>query len=510
MPGKTVKRSQKALYNIITKLLYQAAALVSGLITPRLIIANFGSAYNGTVSSIVQFLGLISFLTLGVAGATRVALYKPLANGDTTAVSRVLKATELFMRKVGLALLLYTAVLAVVFPFISDAPVPKFEVSLLVVIVAAGTFSQYFFGQTYTFLLQADQSEYIATAFRTVACVIDVFLVILFVNLDATMIQLRAAIAVVSVLTPILINTYVRRHYQLITKCQPDKTALSQRSYAMFHSVANMIHDNSGIYLLTIFTDALIVSVYTVYYGIIRNIKQLMQNFTTGLEGAFGNMWAKGEKTQFSRNFRLYEFLMFAFSSVIFTALGLLLIPFIRLYMAGVKDVNYVRPAFAILVVLAETVFCIRQPYVTIVQATGRYKETRKGAALEAGINLAVSLVLVNIIGLEGVVVGTLVANTFRTVQYMLYSYKELLQRKAWDFVKLIGWHLVNSAATVGIYFAVAGIIGQGTWLAWIACGFLSVIIAGCVTLLTAAVFYRDLLKMSFGVLKRMLSRKRA
>ncbi len=504
-----IKRSKKALYNIVSHFIYQAVTLVSGIITPRLIISSFGSAYNGTISSITQFLGLISFLTLGVAGATRVALYKHIANDDILGVSRVIKETERYMRKVGISLVIYSAVLAVIFPYILESSIPKIEVTLLVVLLTVGTFSKYFFSQTYCFLLQADQSEYIVTVFRTVAAVVDLLIIVVLINLDTTMIHVRLGVAVVSFLNPILVNAYIKKHYKLVKKCEPDKTALSQRSYAMFHSIANMVHDNTDIFLLTIFTNAKIVSVYAVYYGIVRNIKELARNFTSGLEGAFGSMWAKGEKKQFSRNFKIYEFLMFSFSSVIFTALGVMLLPFIKLYTAGVTDVNYVRGAFAVLVVLAEAVFCIRQPYVTIVQAAGKYKETRNGAAAEAIINLVISLVLVNFIGLEGIVIGTLIANAFRTVQYMLYSYKELLEQKAWSFVKMVLWHCLNSAIAIIIYFLLEGFIGQNTWFTWIASGFISVFIAGAVTLLTAWIFYRGLLMDAFRIFKRMIKRKR-
>ena len=504
-----VKRSKKALYNIVTHFIFQVVSLVSGVVTPRLIISNFGSAYNGTISSITQFLSLAGFLTLGVEGATRFALYKHLANDDILGISRVIKETERYMRKVGMALVIYSAVLAVIFPYISDSSIPKIEVTILVILLTLGTFSGYFFSRTYAFLLRADQSEYIVTVFRTVAAILDLIIIIVLIKLDATMVHVRLGVAVVSFLNPILVNAYTKRHYKLVRKCDPDKTALSQRSYAMFHSIANMVHDNTDIFLLTIFTNAKIVSVYAVYYGIVRNIKELARNFTSGLEGAFGSMWAKGEKKQFSRNFKIYEFLMFSFSSVIFTALGVMLLPFIRLYTAGVTDVNYVRGAFAVLVVLAEAVFCVRQPYVTIVQAAGKYKETRNGAAVEAIINLVISLVLVNLIGLEGIIIGTLIANAFRTVQYMLYSYKELLEQKAWNFLKLVLWHLVNSTIALAAYFAVDGFIGQDTWVTWIVSGFVSVIIAGIVTLITASIFFRPELKGAFVFLKRMFKKKR-
>ncbi len=502
-------RSRKALFNIITKLIYQVAALISGLITPRLIISCFGSSYNGIVSSITQLLGIISFLALGVAGATRVALYTTLASNDTLGTSRILRATEKQMRKVGLVLILYTAFLAVIFPFISNSDIPRYEISILVLIIALGTFSRYFFGQTYFFLLQADQSEYISTIFNTIGCIIDIAIVVVLTRLDSTMIQLKMAVAVVSVISPILIYLYVRKKYKLVKKCEPDTAALSQRKHAMFHSVANIIHDNTPVLMLTLFTNAATISVYTVYCGVTRNIKQLMQNFTTGLEGAFGNMWAKGEKELFYRNFKSYEFITFSFSSIIFTSLGLLLLPFMKIYTSGITDANYILPTFAILLTVTEAIYCVREPYLTIVQATGKYKETRNGAMAEAIINLVVSLVCVNLVGLIGVVIGTLVANLFRTVQYAVFCTKNLLEINLWPFIGRVLWHAFNTGVSIFIFHNISDKLSVTGWAEWILLAIICCLISAAVTMLSALVFYRkDFANTWIFVKRTVLKRK--
>ena len=64
-------RTKKAIYNSISKLLYEVVAAVSGLILPRLILSNFGSDYNGVIASISQFIGYTSLLTAGVGGVTQ-------------------------------------------------------------------------------------------------------------------------------------------------------------------------------------------------------------------------------------------------------------------------------------------------------------------------------------------------------------------------------------------------------------------------------------------------------
>ena len=113
-------RTGKAFLNMTTSLVDQIVTIVCGLIAPRLILMAFGSTYNGVISSATQFLNMINILTLGITAATRVALYKPLANGDTMAVSSIVKATKNYMRKVAVGVIIYAALLCIIYPFVSN------------------------------------------------------------------------------------------------------------------------------------------------------------------------------------------------------------------------------------------------------------------------------------------------------------------------------------------------------------------------------------------------------
>ena len=46
----------RIIKNSSLAIIYELIAVLSGLILPRLIMVNFGSAYNGIISSITQFL----------------------------------------------------------------------------------------------------------------------------------------------------------------------------------------------------------------------------------------------------------------------------------------------------------------------------------------------------------------------------------------------------------------------------------------------------------------------
>lgn len=502
-------RTKKAALNIIVKFGYQLVALVTGLIVPKLIIKTFGSSYNGAISSISQFLSVSSILTIGIAGAVKPAFYRTLASNDRLGTSVIVKATHKTFKRIGYLLLGYSALLTIIYPLIVRGQIDTFDATLLVLILSIDTFGQYYFGQTYYLLLEADQRDYIVTAIRIVVNILNALIVVLLINLGANVLVVKFGSALIYFLMPVITLLYVRRRYGIIKNCKLDMSVLKQRKAAMFHSIANIVHDKTDIMLLTVFTSVNTVSVYSVYYLVFANVKKIMQNFTTGLEGGFGSMWAKNEKDLFKKNFRTYEFFLFSFSSIVFTCVGLLIVPFIKLYTAGVKDVNYVIYSFAILASVAEAIYCIRQPYVTIVQAAGKYEETKKWAAIEAIANLIVSTSLVYFIGLNGVIIGTLVANIIRTVQYAVFSSKFLLDRSIFDFFKRIAWHILNSSLIIIIYYFIRTAFVLDTWKMWVIHGFICLTISGVIVLVTSLIFYKNDVVNLIHLTKRVLNIKK-
>ena len=61
--------------NTCVSLLYQAITAICGFIMPRLVITYYGTTVNGLINSITQFLGIITYLDLGISAVVQSALY---------------------------------------------------------------------------------------------------------------------------------------------------------------------------------------------------------------------------------------------------------------------------------------------------------------------------------------------------------------------------------------------------------------------------------------------------
>jgi len=507
--NQSKSRTKKASLNVMTSALLEVATMLSGLILPRFILRYFGSAYNGITSSAAQFLSMISVLTLGVTASTRVALYKTLANKDIAGSSAIVRATERYMRKVALALAAYIVVLALVYPLVVHTGFPYLDVALLILIVGINAFSEYYFGITYRTFLLADQSVYISNIFSTVSVLLNLIVSIILIRAGFRIHVVKLGSAAVYFLRPLLQNIYVTRKYKLDKHCEPDMTALSMRGEAMMHAVANIVHDHTDIIVLTLFTDVKIVSVYTVYNMVMASLKKIQYVFATGTEPIFGDMWVKGETAKIRKTVSFYELFANVSGGLLFSVAMVMILPFISLYVPkNVTDVEYIQPAYAIVISLAFATQGMRLPYYTLVHGIGHYKQTRNAAITEAVINIVVSVLLVNIIGMVGVAIGTLVANLYRSIQYAFYIDNHVFYRGKRVIIGKLCWALLNMLVIVVPAYWVVHQLEINGWLPWIGIS-LAVALYGVVVLLASSwLFYRDDCQYALILGKRVISQR--
>lgn len=504
---KNTSRLKKAYYNIIVLALYQITIFICNLILPRMILGAYGSEYNGIISSVTQLLNFISILRIGVAGATRVELYKSLAKNDNNQTSAIIRATEKFMRKIALVFIIYLLILAIFYPIMIENSFKWLELFLLIVAIGIGIFAQYFFGITYSTLLQADQKLYIYNIIQIFGVISNTIISFILIKLGNSIQLVKFASAIVFTATPIILNIYVRKCYKLDKNVEPDNTALKNRNDVVGHSIANIVHENTDVIVLTFFTNVKLVSVYSVYHLVINGLKLLMEIFISGLESVFGDMWVKREDDKIKRYLDLYEYFMALFISVIYTSAYLLIVEFVKLYTNNIQDANYIIPIYAYIALTAQICYCMRMPYLTLIHAAGKYKETKNSAFAEAIINIIISCVTVNFIGIYGVALGTLIANIYRTIYYEWFCTKELVPRDKTVFYKKIIWIIINLLVSITISACCFHLIYNSveSWGTWIIFGIISVIVSIIVAFVSSLIFYRNNLKMFIDLIRKIL-----
>lgn len=425
-------RGKRAIVNSIMSLLQELVSIVCAFILPRLILSTFGSKYNGLTTSVTQFLSCAVLLRAGIGGATKAALYKPIALGDVDEINGIVKATDLFMKKVGLILVGLILIFSATYPILVRNEFDWLFTFSLFLIIGASTFAESFFGITYEIVLHAFQNYWFPSLLKSVCTVLNTGVATVLILCGCSIHVVKLGSALIFVIYPIIQGIYVKKKYHINTDVIPNTKAIKQRWDAFWHQVADFVMNNTDVMVLTVFTDMLEVSVYSVYNLIANGLKRSVLAFSRGLESAFGDMIAKDEKELLATNVKIAESIVYSVSTILYSCAAVLILDFVAVYTKKIDDVEYVRPLFAYLLVTAGFFYGIRLPYQLVVQAAGHYRQTKCGAIIEPIINISVSVVLVFEFGIVGVAVGTLVATVFRTVQYSLYMCRNIVVRSGW------------------------------------------------------------------------------
>ena len=497
-------RLKTAKLNISTTLLRQLMATLCGIVIPIVMIEAFGSAVYGATTSIAQFLSYIALLEGGIGRVARGALYRPLAEGDTLQVSRVHRAIRSFFNKVGIAFMVYTLLLAVFYHDIAD--VTAFDRTFtfgLVLAISLFTFANYMGGIANLTLMNADQKQYVSNLTITVTNLLNTVCIVLLVALRANVLIVKLVSSLVFVVRPLVYWLYVKKHY-VLPRVEKDTSALSQKWTGMGQHIAYFLHTNTDVVLLTLFADLKIVAIYSVYRLVATSIWNIAGSFSGGMEAAFGEMIAKKEQTTLEHSYGHYKALLTMVSVILFGSAAALIVPFVKLYTAGVTDANYIRPLFGLMLVVAEAVNCIVLPCSSLPVSGNCLKQTKWGAYCEAAINILLSLALIRWNPLLGVAIGTLAATLFKGIYYICYTAKHFVKRSPW---KLLGKFFATVLLIVLI--GAAGMllferIHMPNFLIWALWGIAVVAVVS----LIALAFCRVLYPMQFSQVLRKLTGK--
>lgn len=502
MKAKVSLRRQNAKINITVALLYQVVSGVIGLVLPRYILQTFGSDVNGIMQAVSQLLSYAVILECGIGGMVIASFYKPLAENDNEAISDIFNNTKAFFKKISIIYIVMMICLILFSKIFIKTDYDAIYVGSLTLILGLNYYFNYYFGISHQLLIKADQKIYVVQLIQIVTVILNAIVCIVAIKIGFGIHLVKLLSAAVFLLNPLVYRIYVKRHYEINKRIYEPCRAFPKKKEGLVHHISYFIHRNTDIVLLSLFCGVKEVSVYSVYYGIVFAIENLLNAIATGLSGAIGNIIAKRESKILQDSFQIYESFNTIITSFFYTVSAILIVPFIKIYTKGVTDAEYVRYAFAYMLILSQWFYCIRIPYGNVVNAAGRYKETKPGAYMEAILNFGISFLAVQKYGLNGVIFGSFVAMFTRTIYTVWYLSKHILKRKVVKFITEAGLNFIFGIAVV-IVASFFYRVSTDNFLSWILDAFVISIIVFIGFVILNLFVYKHIFVKLMGILKK-------
>lgn len=484
----------KDKFNVATNLIVQVVVAVSGLIIPKLIIEFYGSTLNGMINSVRQFLSYAGLIELGVGNAAIVALYKPLSKNDINRISEILSEVRKKYNKIGMIYTLIIVLLSVFYPLTIKGQVSYSYAMLMTFVLAVNSIIDFFVVGKYKVLLIADCKYYILNIIKSMATIAMIILSVILIRYKFSLIVIKGIVILTHLLEAFFIKIYCNKRYAFLNYQCNKKIEFEQQKSTLVHQICMVITYNTDLVLMTFLLkgDSLKeISVYTVYSMVMSMIHDLVSSLYIGINASFGHLYADNRLDELQREFDSYEKRYYPFLTIMYSCTISLIVPFIQCYTYGITDANYIRVELAILFVLSGYSAQIKEAYNALVSGCGLYSETKKYAALEAIVNIILSVLLIQKLGIIGLLIGTVISHIIMSCGIIAYTSKRIFNNTLKKSIYRIVYNLCILIIIGLIEMKV--LINIKDFGVWIFCGIMVTAVNGGIVILLNFVFEKIL-----------------
>ena len=424
--------------NLFFSIFSQFTIMALGIIIPRLVIVSFGSEVNGLLSTVTQIFTYVALLEAGIGNASVNSLYKPIANSDKHQISDVLSATKKYYRKITRIYFLCVIVLAAVYPLIVKGDLSYQTVALVILFQGLSGVLNFYFVAAYKQLLIADGKNYIIQNITLIVYVLSSISKIILILYGFDIVLLQFIYFLIHCGQVAIYVSIIKKKYKwLVDHKNPDMDALSQRNAFLIHEISGTVFSSTDTFVLSTFCSLKVASVYSVYNMVFIALNSMINSINSGLVYILGQTYAK-DKTRYEKTHDVYDSLYMALVFSLMSVAFIMIIPFVNLYTKDVTDIEYVDFKLPILFAVIQLMSCSRAVSARLITIAGHAKATQWRSLAEAIINLVSSLVLVHWIGIYGVLLGTVIALTYRINDIIIYANKHILKRSPFKTYKKI------------------------------------------------------------------------
>lgn len=419
--------SKKTISNILSTVLYQAVTLVLGITIPRLVLVSLGSESNGLLNSVNQALTYLALLEGGIGLTITKALYGPVATEDIHEINGIVSAANIFFKKVGAAYFGGVIFIAVVFPLTVQTTLPRFTVFAVVILTAMPGVINFFFQQKYRLLISVYGKNYILTNLTTITYVLSSGIKIVLLLNGFGLVAVQTLYFCIQLVQMLFISWYIRRICPwLDVGAYPLKDKIGQRGAVFLHQISTFVFSSTDMLILTYFCNLKVVSVYSIYAMLFSVVKGLGNNFITSFTFAMGQKFHT-DFEEYKKLHNITETCNMVINFSLFFVLYICILPFLKLYTAGISDISYIDSMLPVLFVSISLLEAGRYPSQKAIEFAGEFQNTRSHALLEVIVNLSVSILGVQFIGIYGVLLGTITALLVRNVLMINFAFKKVL-----------------------------------------------------------------------------------
>jgi O-antigen/teichoic acid export membrane protein len=453
-------RTKMAARNIAFAYVGQIATALMTFILKTIFIHILGDTLNGVNGLYTSILTLLSMAELGIGTALNFALYAPVDRGDKEKIKSYMQLYRKAYHTIGFVVAVIGLILVPFLKYLIKNPLGQTERDLIqyYLIFLFNTVSTYFVSYKYS-LVNAEQKNYIQTNINTLTKLIVVFCQIIILLTTKNFYAFLLTDAAIQLIQKFFVNAYLNKLYPYLLEkdVQPlthdeSNVIWSKTKALVLHKVGDAARLQTDALIISSFIEVSVSGKVDNYTQVITTISNFVNIIFNSVISSFGNLIATESKKKQYETFQIYRFAAAWFYGFSATGFLVLLSPLIQLWLGESR----LLPALAISLLLTDYYFkgdrIVLSNFKT---AAGVFEQDKYLAIIQGIVNLILSITLVQVIGLAGIYVGTVVSGLIANVTKPFIIYHVCFDKKVTTYFI----DTIKYAITVFGVFAVCKLI---------------------------------------------------
>lgn len=423
------RRNRFALMSSTVSMAAQVIYLLINFILRRYFIYYFGMEILGINGVLADVLNTLSLADLGVQSAITFRLYEPLARGREAEVNEIITLFRKFYWAIGgfivLGGLVCMPFLKLLVTDVSYSMAYIRGAFFLQLLVSAST---YFLAYKRT-LLYADQKQYMCSLVD-IGCNLFFALVKFFVIILSKNYYLYLVVQVCqNVISNLIVNEICRRQYGYLNVRAEVRKELKND---LFHDVKNVFASKLATYVYGS-TDNLVISalIGTVSVGLVSSYKYITSCLMSvvyymmiPIQPMIGNYLVDEGTDSARRLFGNYTFVRYFFAMLLLVPAVCLSDNFIAVW---IGEEYMMSPAITWLLVADTYISIVYGPTGEYINARGLFEKEKKVMLLGAFLNITLSVAGTFVIGIYGVLLGTVICQMILWIGKSRIVFRDIL-----------------------------------------------------------------------------------
>lgn len=455
-----MNRTKSSIKNLLFAGIGQFVGIIINLISRFVFVKILTQEYLGLDGLFSNIISMLSLVELGIGPAMTFSLYKPLAENNIEKIKALMKLYKKAYTIIGIVVLILGISITPFIPYLIDEmPNINENINYIYILFVINTSISYFYSYKRSLII-SDQKRYIATFYRyTFYAILNIIQIIVLVITKNYLLFLTAQI-VMTLVENICISKKADKLYPYIKDKNVkklennEKEPIKKNVFAMmFHKIGTVVVNSTDNLIISKFVGLIAVGIYSNYFLVIKALNTIIEQVFTSITASLGNLGAIETEEKVYKVYKKVFFMNFWIYSFASITLYILFNDFIEIWLGE----NYLLEKVTVgIIVINFYITGMRKTCLVFKDALGLFWQDRYKPILESIINIIVSIILVQKMGIVGVFLGTLISTLttcFWIEPYVVYKYglKQNLRKYFSKYLKYTSLGIITFLMTIVI-----------------------------------------------------------